>query len=70
MGSIGRRAGGLVLAGKERVVDLERIRRAVREILLAVGEDPEREGFAKRPIALRECMPRFSRAFIKIRASI
>jgi GTP cyclohydrolase I len=30
-------------------VDLERIRRAVREILLAVGEDPEREGLQETP---------------------
>lgn len=30
-------------------VDLERIRAAVREILLAVGEDPEREGLAETP---------------------
>src|SRR5436305_4096546 len=30
-------------------VDEERIRRAVREILLAVGEDPDREGLAETP---------------------
>jgi GTP cyclohydrolase IA len=30
-------------------VDLDRIRRAVREILLAVGEDPEREGLRETP---------------------
>jgi len=30
-------------------VDLERIRRAVREILIAVGEDPEREGLLETP---------------------
>jgi GTP cyclohydrolase I len=30
-------------------MDLERIRRAVREILLAVGEDPEREGLRETP---------------------
>jgi GTP cyclohydrolase IA len=30
-------------------VDLERIARAVREILLAVGEDPDREGLAETP---------------------
>jgi GTP cyclohydrolase I len=30
-------------------VDLERIERAVREILLAVGEDPERDGLKKTP---------------------
>ncbi len=30
-------------------VDLERIKRAVREILLAVGEDPDREGLVETP---------------------
>ena len=30
-------------------MDLERIRRAVREILLAVGEDPDREGLKDTP---------------------
>lgn len=30
-------------------VDLDRIRRAVREILLAVGEDPDREGLQETP---------------------
>ena len=30
-------------------VDLERIRRAVREILLAIGEDPDREGLQETP---------------------
>lgn len=30
-------------------MDLERIERAVREILLAVGEDPEREGLKETP---------------------
>ena len=30
-------------------VDLDRIRRAVREILIAVGEDPDREGLVETP---------------------
>jgi len=30
-------------------VDLDRIRRAVREILAAIGEDPDREGLAETP---------------------
>ncbi len=33
----------------EREVDLDRIRRAVREILLAVGENPDREGLVETP---------------------
>ncbi|WP_337176937.1 GTP cyclohydrolase I FolE [Paludisphaera sp.] len=32
-----------------RPFDMDRIRRAVREILLAVGEDPEREGLLETP---------------------
>jgi GTP cyclohydrolase I len=35
--------------GSPSTVDLPRIRRAVREILLAVGEDPDREGLAETP---------------------
>ncbi|MBV8606116.1 MAG: GTP cyclohydrolase I, partial [Singulisphaera sp.] len=30
-------------------MDLERICRAVREILIAVGEDPDREGLRETP---------------------
>jgi GTP cyclohydrolase IA len=56
---IGRKLGGLVLATKARSVDLERIQRAVREILLAVGEDPEREG-------LRETPDRVARMYAEI----
>src|SRR3984893_14095893 len=37
------------LARPSTTVDLERIRRAVREILLAVGEDPDREGLRETP---------------------
>ena len=33
----------------ETTVDYQRIERAVREILLAVGEDPDREGLAETP---------------------
>lgn len=35
--------------GEHAAVDRERIRAAVREILLAVGEDPDREGLAETP---------------------
>ena len=31
-------------------VDIDRIARAVREILLAIGEDPDRDGLARTPI--------------------
>jgi GTP cyclohydrolase I len=41
--------GGLDTAHGSSPVDLERIRHAVREILLAVGEDPEREGLLETP---------------------
>jgi GTP cyclohydrolase I len=34
---------------ERQIADLERIRRAVREILLAVGEDPDREGLRETP---------------------
>ena len=33
----------------EQAVDLPRIERAVREILIAVGEDPDRDGLARTP---------------------
>jgi GTP cyclohydrolase I len=36
-------------AASDEHVDLDRIRRAVREILLAVGEDPDREGLRETP---------------------
>jgi GTP cyclohydrolase I len=35
-------------------VDLERIERAVREILLAIGEDPERDGLGRTPRRVAE----------------
>lgn len=35
-------------------VDQERIRKAVREILLAIGEDPDREGLARTPDRVAE----------------
>ena len=41
----GRLTGGPV----DRVVDLPRIERAVREILIAVGEDPDRAGLQRTP---------------------
>ena len=35
--------------GKKATIDTERIKKAVREILLAVGEDAEREGLRDTP---------------------
>ena len=48
----GENGRGLDAAGYEWArpsVDLDRIRKAVREILLAVGEDPDREGLLETP---------------------
>src|ERR1700722_15196807 len=44
-------------------VDLARIRRAVREILIAVGEDPDREGLLKTP-------NRVARAYAELMAGL
>ena len=49
------------IAGHE--VDQARIRRAVREILLAVGEDPDREGLLKTP-------NRVARSFAELMAGL
>jgi GTP cyclohydrolase I len=46
-----------------RDVDLPRIERAVREILLAVGEDPDREGLLKTP-------NRVARAYAELMAGL
>ena len=51
-------------------VDLPRIQRAVREILAAVGEDPDREGLKETPRAWRECMRNCFPVCGKIRMSI
>ncbi len=37
------------MAQEKKAIDAERIRKAVEEILLAVGEDPDREGLRKTP---------------------
>ena len=37
------------MAKKSKTIDTERIRKAVKEILLAVGEDTKREGLKKTP---------------------
>lgn len=42
-------SSGAALAGDKNPVDLPRIEAAVREILLAIGEDPERSGLIDTP---------------------
>ena len=44
-------------------IDLPRIERAVREILLAIGEDPDREGLLKTP-------QRVARAYVELTAGL
>jgi GTP cyclohydrolase IA len=39
---------------EDRPVDKERLERAVREILIAIGEDPEREGLLRTPKRVAE----------------
>jgi GTP cyclohydrolase I len=46
----GRLGGGPV----ERAVDLDRIAKAVREILIAIGEDPDRDGLRRTPIRVAQ----------------
>jgi len=37
------------MAKKRKTIDTERIRKAAKEILLAIGEDTEREGLKETP---------------------
>jgi GTP cyclohydrolase I len=50
-------------AAEHSHVDLPRIERAVREILIAVGEDPDREGLLKTP-------NRVARAYVELMAGL
>ena len=52
-------SGDLAEAGRPGPFDAERIARAVREILIGIGEDPDREG-------LRETPARVARAYAEI----
>ena len=45
----GSRNGSAKLGKTKTEVDIPRIERAVREILIAIGEDPDREGLLKTP---------------------
>jgi GTP cyclohydrolase I len=40
--------------GAERTFDMERVERAVREILLGIGEDPDRDGLRRTPRRVAE----------------
>src|SRR3954464_12091845 len=48
-GCVGDDVDGNIAVADHAEVDLERIRLAVREILIAVGEDPDREGLQETP---------------------
>ena len=39
-------------SGPEKPIDLDRIERAVREILEAIGEDPDRDGLVRTPLRI------------------
>ena len=56
---------------KERAgsIDLPRIERAVREILVAIGEDPERDGLRATPPGWPRCTPRSSPGCTRTRAA-
>ena len=58
-----RRSSPDLANGAETAVDQDRIRAAVREILLAIGEDPEREG-------LRETPDRVARMYAELFAGL
>lgn len=47
---------------EHRAVDQLRIERAVREILLAVGEDPDRDGLRETPMRVCDVFRDFRRA--------
>ena len=42
------------IPGTTEPVDRERIERAVREILIAIGEDPDRDGLVRTPARVAE----------------
>ena len=45
--------------GEEAGIDTDRIRRAVRELLLAIGEDPDRDGLSATPRRVAEAYGEF-----------
>lgn len=48
-------------------VDIEKIKIAVRMILEAIGEDPEREGLKETPLRVAACTPSYSREWSRTR---
>ncbi len=42
------------MSGESSGVDIERVERAVREILIAIGEDPDRDGLQRTPLRVAE----------------
>ena len=54
---------------KDFVVDQPRIERAVREILMAIGENPDREGLLETPARRKECTPSSLKGSVRIRRS-
>ncbi|MEX2112697.1 MAG: GTP cyclohydrolase I FolE [Pirellulales bacterium] len=63
LGSLAGEEGPIPAAAAESPVDQPRIARAVREILLAVGEDPDRDG-------LRETPARVARMYAELFAGL
>lgn len=60
--ALGAQAGGVV-PGAARPYDAEGVRRAVRDLLIAIGEDPDRDG-------LRETPDRMARAYEEMFAGL
>lgn len=63
-------SSNLFSCNRGEMMDKKRIEAAVREILAAVGEDPDREGLVETPRGSPECMKRFSRGSRTIRSAM
>lgn len=60
--SIGRRTTPhRATDGKDDRVDIARIERAVREIIIAIGEDPDREGLSRTPTRIAKAYAELTR---------
>ena len=69
LGRLAEENDGITVAGASGV-DLPRIERAVREILAAVGEDPDREGLLETPARVARMYAEMLPACTRTRASI